>query len=134
MRLWADACVTPELEGAAHDRGYEATCNRTRGLLTELDPNLYPVVVAEDWVFITNNEKDFKKLARDEGLHPGLVVLPQGLVAKQVERFGEVLDYIEDQSARSAEISGDWMVCRMVIYDEDTESVDWEWLPEEPAH
>jgi predicted nuclease of predicted toxin-antitoxin system len=78
VKLWADACVTPTLEGVAHARGYEGTSNRQRGLLTALDPQLYPTVVAEDWVFITNNEIDFRKLAETEGLHPGLIVLPPG--------------------------------------------------------
>jgi predicted nuclease of predicted toxin-antitoxin system len=80
VKLWADACVTPTLEGVAHARGYEGTSNRQRGLLTALDPQLYPTVVAGEWVFITNNEIDFRKLAAAEGLHPGLIILPQGRV------------------------------------------------------
>jgi len=39
-------------------------------MLTALDPNLYPVVAAEGWVFITNNEKDFRNLAAEAQLHP----------------------------------------------------------------
>lgn len=65
MKLWVDACLTPQLEGVAHARGYEATSNRARGMLAWLDPNLYPVVVDGDWVFVTNNEKDFRDLAAD---------------------------------------------------------------------
>ena len=73
MKLWADACVTPTLENVAHARGYEATSNRQRGLLTALDPELYATVLAEDWTFITNNEIDFRKLAAAHELHPGLI-------------------------------------------------------------
>jgi hypothetical protein len=40
--------LTPTLEGVAHARGYEGTSNRQRGLLTALDPQLYPVVVEGD--------------------------------------------------------------------------------------
>lgn len=75
--------MTPTLQDLAHARGYEATSNRQRGMLTVLDPDLYPVVVDEDWVFITNNEKDFRRLARSAGLHPGIVIVPQSTVAQQ---------------------------------------------------
>lgn len=37
VKLWADACATPTLEGVAHARGYEATSDRRRGLRTALD-------------------------------------------------------------------------------------------------
>lgn len=47
MKLWADACVTPTLEGVAHARGYKGTSNRQRRVLTDLDPQLYPKVLAE---------------------------------------------------------------------------------------
>ncbi len=129
MRLWADACVTPQLEGVAHQRGYEATCNRTRGVLAELDPDLYPRIVDGDWVLVTNNEKDFRRLAAEYELHPGLIVLPQSLVDTQKEHFGRVLDYIEHQAADAGETPGDWMVCRLITYDEDALECDWEWLP-----
>ncbi len=59
MKLWTDACLTPKLEGVAQVPGYEGTSNRGRGMLTDLDPQLYTVVMDEDWVFVTNDEKDF---------------------------------------------------------------------------
>jgi predicted nuclease of predicted toxin-antitoxin system len=102
VKLWADACVTPTLEGVAHARGYEGTSNRQRGLLTALDPQLYPTVVAGDWVFITNNEIDFRKLAAAEGLHPGLIILPQGRVDQQQASLHSVIDYIERHAAACA--------------------------------
>lgn len=132
MKLWADACVTPTLQGVAHARGYEGTSNRQRGLLTALDPNLYPTVVDEDWVFITNNEVDFRKLAAAEGLHPGLIILPQGRVADQCAWMGMVIDFIEAQAAQDDEEPWAWMVCRIVVYDDQTHTISWEWLPDPP--
>jgi predicted nuclease of predicted toxin-antitoxin system len=103
VKLWADACVTPTLEGVAHARGYEGTSNRQRGLLTALDPQLYPMVVAEDWVFITNNEIDFRKLAETEGLHPGLITLPQGRADQQRAWLNAVIDFIEAHAVDDGE-------------------------------
>jgi len=71
VKLWADACVTPRLEGVAHARGYEATSNRSRGVLSLPDAELHDVVTAEEWVFITNNERDFRALATLAELHAG---------------------------------------------------------------
>jgi predicted nuclease of predicted toxin-antitoxin system len=103
VKPWADACVTPTLEGVAHARGYEGTSNRQRGLLTALDPQLYPMVVAEDWVFITNNEIDFRKLAETEGLHPGLITLPQGRADQQRAWLNAVIDFIEAHAVDDGE-------------------------------
>jgi predicted nuclease of predicted toxin-antitoxin system len=132
LRFWADACLTPRLEDVAHARGYEATSNRTRGMLTASDPELYPVVTAEEWVFITNNERDFLRLADAAELHPGLVVLPQGTVAQQAQWFGEVIDYIEHRATEDREPPADWMVCRIVSYDAADGSIRHGWLPESP--
>lgn len=129
MKLWADACLTPQLEAVAHARGYEATSNRARGMLTWPDPNLYPVVVEEDWVFVTNNEKDFRDLAAEAQLHTGLIVLPQGTVAQQKQWFDTTLAYIETRAVEDGESSADWMVCRVVIYDERDQVNRHGWLP-----
>lgn len=130
MKLWADACVTPRLEGVAHARGYEATSNRTRNMLSAPDGELYEVVTAEDWVFITNNEADFRALAEREHLHPGLIVLPQGTAADQQAWLGQVITYIETLAADAGETPADWMVMRVVVYDDVDGTVSHGWLPD----
>lgn len=129
MKLWADACVTPQLEGVAHSRGYEATSNRSRGVLTLPDSELYPAVTAEEWVFITNNERDFRALAALAELHAGLVILPQGLVDEQRRWLDDVITYIEAHAADDGESPADWMVCRIVVLEADGEVVHG-WLPD----
>jgi hypothetical protein len=47
VKFWIDACLSPTLEEVAYERGYEATSNRRRNMLSELDPNLYPTVVEQ---------------------------------------------------------------------------------------
>jgi hypothetical protein len=98
-------------------------------MLTASDPELYPVVTAEDWVFITNNEKDFLRLAEAAELHPGLIVLPQG-TAQQAQWFDEVIDHIEHRAAEDREPPADWMVCRIVAYDDADGSIGHGSLPE----
>lgn len=132
MKLWFDACVTPRLEDVAHRRGYEATSNRSRGLLTAPDSELYPVVTAEDWVLVTNNERDFRTLASEAELHPGLIVLPQGKVAQQQRWFDAVITHIEAQAEDAGEPAADWMICRVVDYDDTDDSVGHGWLPDPP--
>jgi predicted nuclease of predicted toxin-antitoxin system len=132
VKLWADACVTPTLEGVAHARGYEATSNRRRGLLAALDPQLYPKVLAEDWVFITNNEIDFRKLAAAEDFHLGLIILPQGRADQQRAWLDVVIDFIEARAVGAGEEPWAWMICRIVVYDDGDDSIAWEWIPDPP--
>lgn len=87
------------------------------------------MVVDGDWVFVTNNEKDFRDLAAEARLHPGLVVLPQGTVAQQKAWFDTTLAYIEARSAADAESPADWMVCRLVAYDDRDHVNRHGWLP-----
>jgi hypothetical protein len=86
-------------------------------MLSAPDGELYEVVTAEDWVFITNNEADFRALAEREHLHPGLIVLPQGTAADQ-------------QAADAGETPADWMVMRVVVYDDVDGTVSHGWLPD----
>lgn len=131
MKLWADECVTPELEEVAHARGYQGTSNRQRAMLNILDSELYSVVTGEDWVLITNNEVDFRKLARRERLHSGLIVLPQHRANVQRAWLEAVIDFIEAEAHGARESPADWMMCRIVTYEDD--SIDWEWWPEDPG-
>lgn len=47
VKLWIDECLSPALVGEAQRHGYEATCNRDRGMLGVADPSLLKRVVAE---------------------------------------------------------------------------------------
>ncbi|TAZ03387.1 hypothetical protein ELH81_31165 (plasmid) [Rhizobium leguminosarum] len=51
-----------------------------------------PRIVAEDFTFVTNNARDFRKLYAREDLHAGLVIIvPQVLPGQQRELFTLVL-------------------------------------------
>ena len=130
MKFWIDACLSPTLEDVANSRDYQATSNRRRGLLDAPDAQLYRTVVTEDWIFVTNNEQDFRTLAGLEQLHPGLILMPQARRGTQQDRFNEIIAFIEDQAAADGEAPGDWMVMRLVQYVEPDNHISHGWLPD----
>jgi predicted nuclease of predicted toxin-antitoxin system len=124
LKLWIDECLSPTLVKRANRRGFWATCNRDRDLLGELDEKLYPLVLDEEAVFVTNNESDFLSLAREIGLHSGLVVLPQGPRREtQWLLLDKAIDHIEAHAEAHDEAPTDWMVNRYVEI--DPEGVAW---------
>lgn len=129
MKLWIDECLSPTLVERANQRGLWATCNRDRNLLGELDEKLYPIVLDEEAVFVTNNEADFLSLGREAGLHSGLIVLPQGgRRATQSLLLDAAIDHIEAQAKAHDEAPADWMVNKYVEVDPE-ESVAHRDLP-----
>jgi predicted nuclease of predicted toxin-antitoxin system len=84
----------------AHSRGFDATHVLFRGLAETADRDLTPVIRNEDFVFVTNNARDFIKLYARENIHPGLVIIvPGGIPADvQTRLFASVLDEIETMS------------------------------------
>jgi predicted nuclease of predicted toxin-antitoxin system len=129
VRLWIDECLSPILAQAAQRR-YEATCNDYRGLLRAADAVLYAVISREEWVFVTNNHRDFRSLTAQTGVHSGLVLLPQRCRSGQPPMLEGVLDYIDRGSANAGLPPAAWMVNRIVEYhDEDDSISDGEWPP-----
>ena len=55
MKLWFDEDLSPTLVQVANERGFEATCNRDRGLLGATDAELRAIVQAEGFVLVTDN-------------------------------------------------------------------------------
>jgi len=118
LKLWIDECLSPTLVKRANQRGLWATCNRDRNLLGELDEKLYPIVLDEGAVFVTNNESDFLSLGREAGLHGGLIVLPQGHHRESQWLFlDNAIDHIEAQAEAHREAPADWMVNKYVEVD-----------------
>ena len=119
MKLWFDECLTPTLVQRANQRGYWATCNRDRGLLGILDPELHPLVIDEEAVFATNNESDFVALSRSVDLHTGLLILPQTASREEAwPLLDAALDYIEEQADTAGEPASEWMLNKLVEVDE----------------
>ncbi|MEA2754107.1 MAG: hypothetical protein QOJ54_396, partial [Aliidongia sp.] len=56
-----------------------------------------PIIRSEDFVFVTNNARDFIRLYARENIHPGLVIIVPGGISADVQTrlFARVLDEIE---------------------------------------
>ncbi|MGO9903914.1 MAG: DUF5615 family PIN-like protein [Solirubrobacteraceae bacterium] len=131
MRLWIDECLSPTLVAVARRR-HEATCNEYRGLLQAKDPALYRVVSDEEWVLVTNNERHFRFLTAQEGLHAGLILLPQRTRADQTLMLEAVLDYIDQRYREAGVPPAAWMTNRVVEYHDDDDTITAaEWPPSE---
>lgn len=129
MKLWIDECLSPTLVDEADARGYAAACNRDRGLLGVGDRLVFTRAADEDFIFVTNNEGDFRALCEASGAHPGLIVLPQSLRDDQRSLFRNVIDYIERQAGATGEAPRDFMVNRVVEADDDGCISDYELPP-----
>jgi predicted nuclease of predicted toxin-antitoxin system len=92
-----DECLSPDLAALANARQHYATHVVFLGLQGTLDADLMPVIRQGNFIFVTNNGKGFLTLYAKEGIHPGLVIVIPGSLAreKQIEFFGRVLDVIE---------------------------------------
>lgn len=115
MKLWFDEDLSPTLVQVANDLGYEATCNRDRGLLGIKDPDLRRIVQAEGYAFVNDNASDFRPMyARDE-IHPGLIALPAGdSRAHQQELLRSAVAFIKGQAASADETPADSIVNKLV--------------------
>jgi predicted nuclease of predicted toxin-antitoxin system len=117
VKLWINECLSPALVGEAQRHGYEATCNRDRGMLGIADPELLERVVTEGFVLVTNNEVDFITLCASGDIHGGLVVLPQGRRHEQSRQLEAALRHIEQRAGSAGEAPSDWMLNRAVEID-----------------
>ena len=97
MRFLIDECLHPTLAGVAHVAGHEAHHVNFLGLTSTKDHDLMPKIVTGDFVFVTNNAADFRRLYQAQAIHAGLVIIvPQVPPARQralflasIEEIGE---------------------------------------------
>lgn len=96
MKFLIDECLHTSLVAVAQDHGHDCFHVNWLGLSGETDWDLMPRIVAEDFTFVTNNARDFRKLYTREGLHAGLVIIvPQVLPTQQRELFTLVLQELD---------------------------------------
>lgn len=96
MKFLIDECLHTTLVAVAQDHGHECFHVNWIGLSGEADWDLMPRIVEENFTFVTNNARDFRRLYANEELHPGLVIIvPQVVPALQRELFEAVLADLE---------------------------------------
>ncbi len=75
MRFLIDECLHTSLTDLANKAGHEAYHVNWRGWSGLKDHRLRGVILREDFVFVTNNARDFRKLMEQTELHAGLIVI-----------------------------------------------------------
>jgi predicted nuclease of predicted toxin-antitoxin system len=74
-RLLVDECLTPELVPIACEFGFEAYHVAHIGLSGEPDRIVFRRVVADGFLFVTNDREDWNALVSRVDLHAGLLVI-----------------------------------------------------------
>jgi predicted nuclease of predicted toxin-antitoxin system len=92
VKFLIDECLHTSLVAVAQEGGHDCSHVNWLGLSGETDWDLMPRIIAEDFTFVTNNARDFRKLYAGQELHAGLVIiLPQVLPQLQRELFALIL-------------------------------------------
>lgn len=119
MKFLIDERLHTTLLDAAKLHGHEATHVNWRGWSGMQDWNLMQPIRDEDFTFVTNNAKDFRKLYARADIHAGLIVIvPNAPPADQRRLFDAVLNALAGQTLLNevVEISRDGGEARIARY------------------
>jgi predicted nuclease of predicted toxin-antitoxin system len=98
FRFLVDENLTTELCDAAHRHGFHATSVTRLGKQGASDPALVRFAIDGDFIIVTRNAIDFRRLYRREAVHAGLVIiLPNAPKPEQVPLFEIVLRQLETE-------------------------------------
>lgn len=78
-KLLLDECISPYISPRFWEHDVDAIHARDRGLIRTEDHVLWNYAMREDRALVTINARHFKPLWEAEEIHPGLVVIPNGL-------------------------------------------------------
>jgi predicted nuclease of predicted toxin-antitoxin system len=96
VRFLIDECLHTSLIGVANDAGYEAHHVVYRGWAGLEDYQLRPIILREEFIFVTNNGRDFLELLTGTELHPGLlIIVPNEKPPIQREMFRAALTKVK---------------------------------------
>lgn len=97
--ILVDECLSPDLVATALLRGYYSTHVVYRGLQGTSDIDLIPVILNGNFIFVTNNGKDFLKIYSSLDIHPGLIIIvPNCKASQQIYLFNKILDMIKNKT------------------------------------
>jgi predicted nuclease of predicted toxin-antitoxin system len=127
MRFFIDEDLSPALVGPCREAGYEATCSRDRDMLGMSDREVAALCLEEERVLASNNAGDFFKLTSASGLHPGLVILPLGSRAQEVEWMRLAIAAVEELAVAAGSTPADEMINAVVEVAEDGQCRSFEY-------
>lgn len=97
MRFLIDECLSIDLVSVAGQAGYDAQHVAHVGKAGWKDWNVVGYAREGDFILVTNNASDFRRLYAEEPLHAGLVILiPAVGRALQKKLFRAALDELAD--------------------------------------
>ena len=97
MRFLIDECLSIDLVSVAGQAGYDAQHVAHVGKAGWKDWNVVAYAREGDFILVTNNASDFRRLYAEEPLHAGLVILiPAVGRALQKKLFRAALDELAD--------------------------------------
>ena len=77
MQLFLDECISPEIALTLNAEGEHVVRHpRDIGALGEADHRVLRRCIDDNFVVVTQNAGDFRRLVGREVLHPGLIILP----------------------------------------------------------
>lgn len=105
MRFLIDECLTVDLVSVAHQAGHEAQHVARIGRAGWKDWHVVRHATAGDFVLVTNNASDFRRLYTAEPLHAGLIVIVPSVgrreqrqlfrgALEELTRFGEPINHV----------------------------------------
>jgi len=95
VRFFIDECISPSLSQHLNRHGlHDAIHPRDRGRLRDPDHIVFARAIEEDRIIVTENADDFRKLAADVEVHPGLIILPSVARAQGQRLMDVVLEYL----------------------------------------
>ena len=98
-RFLIDECLSVGLVAVAKERGFQADYVAYLGKSGWSDWNLASHALENDYIFVTNNRRDFLKEYTKTDLHNGLIIIvPDTKRADQQRLFGKALDVVSKRN------------------------------------
>ncbi len=127
MRVFIDEDLTPRLTETAQGAGYESSCITHRNLSGIKDWDLATMLLEGEWVLVTNNAGDFLKIAKKEGVHPGLIFMEEGSIAEEQAWLAVALEHIHIRARVEGQIEAAFMLNRVIDVARDGSCEDYAW-------
>jgi predicted nuclease of predicted toxin-antitoxin system len=119
MRFLIDECLTIDLISIAGQAGHEAQHVAHVGKAGWKDWNVARYAAEGDFVVVTNNASDFRKLYATQSLHTGLVIIIPSVnrveqqrlfhgALDELSRFGELINRVLEVDIAGDEITFDF--------------------------
>ncbi len=119
MRFLIDECLTIDLLSIAGQAGHEAQHVAHVGKAGWKDWNVARYAAEGDFVVVTNNASDFRKLYATQSLHTGLVIIIPSVnrveqqrlfhgALDELSRFGELINRVLEVDIAGDEITFDF--------------------------